>query len=259
MPVNISPVSAVPIQPENQYHDAKSFSVTGSKLYDTIELIRATLLQPEQIDGPLTGMVRQVITAHKSNMDPHQVMMAVKKEISKDDFLKQFTEPFAQAFTQDEIRSLTGFYRSETMKKFCKTSPENFGPIFAAIQSVVNNIVAPVVSDNSNSTDPVAPLTELNYQKEISEFDGTAVLEVYSSFCAPCQSMIPIFAEVGHDLRDKAKFLKLNVSNELKLARELEIHSVPTVLVFKNGKIVDQHIGLISKADLTEKINKICK
>ena len=72
--------------------------------------------------------------------------------------------------------------------------------------------------------------------------------------CEPCQAVTPIFSELSNELGDKVKFCKLDLTCEQQLSEELKVASLPTILFIKDGKIIDRHVGLISKEDLRNKV-----
>ena len=91
---------------------------------------------------------------------------------------------------------------------------------------------------------------ENQFNQEIAE--GLAVVDFFATWCGPCRMLAPILEDVS-EMRDDAKFLKVDVDENYDLAKSFGIMSVPTVLFFKNGNLVDKSIGLIN----SEKINQI--
>ena len=81
---------------------------------------------------------------------------------------------------------------------------------------------------------------------------GLTVVDFFATWCGPCRMLAPILEDVS-ETRDDVKFLKVDVDENFELAKSFGIMSVPTVLFFKDGKLVDKSIGLIN----SEKINQI--
>lgn len=222
---------------------------TDTKMQDIIELIRLAILQEEQLDIMLTPIAQQAITFAKNDMDTKQVVADAKKKILSEAYLKKFAEPFDKIFTYDEIQVLLNFYKADAVKKFFKTGTETFLPIYAGMQEIIAEIVkSPVLEGN------VISVTASNFEKEVKEFKGSVLLEVYSIMCGPCQVVTPIFYELSTELGNKVKFCKIDLSFELELLKKLEVTAVPTILFIKDGKIIDRHAGLISKEDLRNKV-----
>lgn len=221
---------------------------TDAKMQDTMELIRLTVVQEEQMDMMLTSMAQQLITSAKKDMDVKKVVADAKEQLLSEAYLRKFAEPFDKIFTHDEIQLLISFYKAEAVKKMFKTSSETYLPVYKTMQEIITDIVQPALLDN------VATVTALNFQKEVKEFKGSVLLEVYSIMCGPCQVVAPIFSELSTELGDKVKFCKIDLMGEPKLLEELEVTSVPTILFIKDGKIIDRHTGLISKEELRNKV-----
>jgi thioredoxin 1 len=93
-------------------------------------------------------------------------------------------------------------------------------------------------------------ITKENIEQEIAQSQLPIILDVYATWCGPCQQMAPVFEELEKELSGKIKFAKLNVDE----ARELSIHygvtSVPTFVFIKNNEIKHKETGYINKDDL---------
>ncbi len=93
-------------------------------------------------------------------------------------------------------------------------------------------------------------ITKENLEQEIAQSQLPIILDVYATWCGPCQQMAPVFEELEKEMGSKIKFAKLNVDE----ARELSIHygvtSVPTFVFIKNNEIKHKETGYINKDDL---------
>lgn len=76
-------------------------------------------------------------------------------------------------------------------------------------------------------------------------------------WCGPCRLLTPLIDDVAKDYEGKAVIAKVNVDDEREVASQYGIMSIPTILFFKNGQIVDKQIGLLSKKELKEKIDRL--
>ena|SRR5579872_1647137 len=85
-------------------------------------------------------------------------------------------------------------------------------------------------------------LTDENFEKEIEK--GVTLVDFHANWCAPCRMLAPLLEQVAKDLKGKASFAKIDIDAEQKTAGHFQITSVPTLILFKNGKEVNRLIGL---------------
>ena len=88
-----------------------------------------------------------------------------------------------------------------------------------------------------------------NFQKEVMDFKGMVLVDFWASWCGPCQMLGPIIDEIGDEYKDKIKVVKVDVDENQNLALQYNISSIPAVLIFDQGKVVDTIIGFHQKQD----------
>lgn len=97
-------------------------------------------------------------------------------------------------------------------------------------------------------------LTDQTWDEEITDFKGVAIVDVWAIWCAPCKILGPIIDEIANEIKNEVKICKLN-SEQHKKSHELGIRSIPTILIYKDGELVDKIVGLISKNDIVATID----
>lgn len=86
-------------------------------------------------------------------------------------------------------------------------------------------------------------ITAADFKKEVLESDIPVLVDFWAEWCAPCKMVAPVLDELSHAYEGKLKVVKVNVDEEQELAGNYGVVSIPTILLFKNGEIVKQHVG----------------
>lgn len=99
-------------------------------------------------------------------------------------------------------------------------------------------------------------LTAANFKAEVLEASLPFLVSFWAGWCAPCKIVDPLVEEIAADYDGRARFGKVNIDDEEALAMEYGIRAVPTLLIFKNGEVVDKMIGAHAKHDLAASLEK---
>ena len=95
-----------------------------------------------------------------------------------------------------------------------------------------------------------------NFDNEISSSNLPVLVDFWAEWCGPCKSLGPILEEISNDLKDQLKVVKVNLDENQDLAMKYSIRSIPTLLLFKEGKLNDMKVGLLPKPELLDWINE---
>ncbi len=100
-------------------------------------------------------------------------------------------------------------------------------------------------------------LTENNFRNEVLESSKPVLVDFWASWCGPCHIIAPAIKELASDYDGQATVGKLNVDEQPGIAQQYGIQSIPSVLFFQDGKVVDQVVGAVPKKALAEKLNRL--
>lgn len=98
-------------------------------------------------------------------------------------------------------------------------------------------------------------INENEFENEIIKKEGVCLVDFYATWCGPCMMLSPILDEVANS-RAGYDIYKIDVDNNSKLATKLNIDTIPTICVYKNGKLVDRQVGFKDKEQIVELIEK---
>ena len=110
-----------------------------------------------------------------------------------------------------------------------------------------------VMADNS-----IPAATDGNFETEVLAASNSkpVMVDFWAEWCRPCHMLAPTVAEIAHDYEGKLKVMKLNVDEAMNSAGRYNIRGIPTLLVFKNGQVVEQIVGAVPKEQITKALDR---
>lgn len=100
--------------------------------------------------------------------------------------------------------------------------------------------------------------TDNNFATEVAQAKGVVLIDFWAPWCTPCRIQGPIVEDIAHEMasHQNVKIGKLNVDENPNIAQQFQVFSIPTIIIFKDGVMVDQAIGLQTKQSLLSKLNR---
>ena len=97
--------------------------------------------------------------------------------------------------------------------------------------------------------------TDANFEEEVLKSELPVLIDFWAVWCGPCKMIAPSIDQLANEYEGKAKIGKVDVDNNQQIATKYGIRSIPTLLIFKDGKMVDQIVGALPKPKIAEKLN----
>ena len=102
----------------------------------------------------------------------------------------------------------------------------------------------------------IAHFTDANFKKEVLESALPVLVDFWAAWCGPCKMIAPAVEELAREYAGKMKIGKLDVDSNSRTATSYGVMSIPTLIFFKKGKVMDQIVGALNKAELKKKIEE---
>jgi thioredoxin 1 len=104
--------------------------------------------------------------------------------------------------------------------------------------------------------DKVKSISDSTFETEIMQAEGPALVDFWAPWCGPCKAISPMLDELAGEFDGKIKMTKMNVDDNPATPGKYGIRAIPTLILFKNGQIVDQITGAVGKTQMTAMLNK---
>ncbi len=98
-------------------------------------------------------------------------------------------------------------------------------------------------------------VTKENFEAEVLQSDIPVLVDFWATWCGPCKMVSPVLAEIAQEYDGTYKIAKVNVDEEMELAEQFNVMSIPTMLVFKNGEVANKAVGAAAKSKILDLFN----
>jgi thioredoxin 1 len=102
----------------------------------------------------------------------------------------------------------------------------------------------------------ITVVNDANFEDEVEKHDGLAIVDFWATWCGPCRMIAPILEQLSSEYEGRVKVTKLDVDANIKTGSRFNVRSIPTLLFFKGGKVVDQIIGAVPKGHIENKLQQ---
>jgi len=101
----------------------------------------------------------------------------------------------------------------------------------------------------------ISSTKDSTFDKDILSSSSLIIVDFWAEWCGPCKHISPILEEISNEKKDSVKIFKLNIDHSPKTPQKYGVRGIPTLMLFKKGKLIDSKIGSLPKSSLTEWIN----
>lgn len=95
-------------------------------------------------------------------------------------------------------------------------------------------------------------VSDSDFENEVLEADTPVLVDFWAEWCGPCKALSPLVDEVADDMKDKVKVVKVNIDESPEAPTKYGVRGIPTLMIFKDGQVVDTRVGGMPKGQLTE-------
>ena len=100
-------------------------------------------------------------------------------------------------------------------------------------------------------------ITDDSFDQDVLKSDTPVVVDFWATWCGPCKMIAPILEEIANEYEGRLKVAKMDVDTHTRVASQFKIMSIPSLLFFKDGQLVDQVVGALPKAQLVDRVSKV--
>lgn len=136
--------------------------------------------------------------------------------------------------------------KREAAKEYLKTQTTHYTSDPASSPGISEN--------NENDHDAIYTMTDKNFDNTIKE--GLVLVDFWAEWCRPCRMQAPIVENIAVEMKDQLKVGKLDIDHNKAIPQRYQVMNIPTMLLFKDGKVVERIVGLTDKNSLLNYINK---
>ena len=149
-----------------------------------------------------------------------------------------------------------GAKTSQTRRRYGSENASKTSCNFYLIMIIYKNLTNILTLQEKEETMSIVHFTDSNFKKEVLESNIPVLVDFWANWCGPCKMITPIVDELAREYSGKMKIGKVDVDSNSSVASKYGVMSIPTLIFFKGGKVMDQVSGALNKSSLKQKIEE---
>lgn len=232
-------------------------------------IVEQTFLRHDHFDKVAVSFITQRIDQSEHLVPIETILTRMHQEMQSGEILNQLAESY-RSFSDEEIHELRQFFEKEFFVKYLEQSFSILKSNIRVMDQVLNKIleeedielfdvsvkeVHGIERDIQAETE-ILKITKDNFHEEVEEAEIPVILDIFASWCRPCQTLAPIFESLHEKYQEHCRFGKVDSDEEEMLLRFLKIDKYPTILFMYKGKIISREVGAMSQEKFEKKIKE---
>ena len=107
------------------------------------------------------------------------------------------------------------------------------------------------------ASEAIVELSDSSFESEVINSEKPVLVDFWAPWCGPCRALAPVIDEISSDFIDKVKVGKVNVDDNPEISIKFGIRSIPTLMLFKDGKVLEQIVGAVPKSEIERALEKV--
>ena len=107
------------------------------------------------------------------------------------------------------------------------------------------------------ASEAIVELSDSSFESEVINSEKPVLVDFWAPWCGPCKALAPVIEEISTDFVDKVKVGKVNVDDNPEISMKFGIRSIPTLMVFKDGEVLEQIVGAVPKSEIERALEKV--
>jgi thioredoxin 1 len=222
------------------------------------EIIDLTFIELPGVDTAIDGVLFHFLESAGKTADIPLLVEKFKEEAGKGEAYKTLAEPYINNFSDEDLLYVRNLYQSPSYQKYLSQQPKIGQSQMLVMQELVIDLVEKYGTskvDEPKDTE-LAEVNEDSFEECVINSDVPVILDIYSQSCPPCKRLKPVLEELQAELSPQYSFVCLDGEASSSLTKKLNVRGYPTLLFYKNGKVVGKHVGYLPADALREKIQE---